>query len=137
MASWGRKPRRVVWLCAGEITAESMFQNSKSGPEEGSSANVRRQVHGGADPRSRSSPRSKETTLTVLRGRRLTIARAVGVAMFLLAAASFILGLLPSFEEFRTLSVYEDAGVREITRVNLAQLGLSVEFYACREGPTD
>jgi hypothetical protein len=114
-----------------------MFQNSKSGPEEGSSANVRRQVHGGADPRSRSSPRSKETTLTVLRGRRLTIARAVGVAMFLLAAASFILGLLPSFEEFRTLSVYEDAGVREITRVNLAQLGLSVEFYACREGPTD
>jgi len=50
--------------------------------------------------------------------------------MVLLAVAIFVLGLWPSFEEFRTLSVYEDAGVRQITRANLAQLGLSVEFYA-------
>ena len=50
--------------------------------------------------------------------------------MVLLAVAIFVLGLWPSFEEFRTLSVYEDARVREITRANLAQLGLSVEFYA-------
>jgi len=87
-------------------------------------------VPGGEEPGSQRPPRSEEPTPTVLRGRRLTMARAACVAMTLLAVALFVVGLSPAFEEFRTLSVYEDAGVRETTRANLAQLGLSVEFYA-------
>jgi peptidoglycan/LPS O-acetylase OafA/YrhL len=98
-------------------------------PEDGSTANDR-QVPAGDDLGSQRPPWPERSTPTVLRGRRLTIARAVCVAMTLLAVVLFVVGLLPSFEEFRTLSVYEGAAVREITRANLDRLGLSVEFYA-------
>jgi hypothetical protein len=98
-------------------------------PEEGSSANVRKSIVG-EDPGTQSPPRSEGSTPTVLRGRQLTIARTMCVAVTLLAIVVFVVGLWPSFNEFRTLSIYEDAAVREITRENLDQLGLSVEFYA-------
>jgi hypothetical protein len=89
-----------------------------------------RKVTVGRDPRPQSPARSEGPTRTALSGRRLTIARAACMAVALLAVTLFIVGLVPAFEEFRTLSVYENAGDREITRANLAQLGLSVEFYA-------
>jgi signal transduction histidine kinase len=66
---------------------------------------------------------------TVQGGRRLAIARAVWLAMSLLAVALFVAGLPLLYEEFRTLSI-SDAVDRGEVRANLARLRLSLGFYA-------
>ncbi len=65
-----------------------------------------------------------------LRGRWLAAARAVWVAAAAPVVALFIFGLPAYYEQFRTLSVIGDLAYREMARENLAQLGLSPEFYA-------
>jgi hypothetical protein len=81
-------------------------------------------------PRSQPPPRSEGPLPPVLRGRKLTLARAACVAVASCAVILYVAGLWPLFEELRTLSIYEDVGDREATRANLSRLGLSVEFYA-------
>jgi hypothetical protein len=66
---------------------------------------------------------------TTLHGRWLTIARTAWVAMASLAVALFVVGLPTSYRELRTLSIYNDVD-RDVARGNLAQLGLSSDFYA-------
>jgi hypothetical protein len=66
---------------------------------------------------------------TVPPARWLAIARAAGVAVTLLAVTFFLIGLPTFYDEYRTLSIY-DVGDRNEAYANLAQLGLSVDFYA-------
>ena len=66
---------------------------------------------------------------TTVRGRRLAAARVMWVVIASLAAALSVAGLPALYGEFRTLSFY-DPVVRDAVRTNLAELGLSVDFYA-------
>lgn len=65
----------------------------------------------------------------VLRGPRLAVARLVSAALAVSAAGVSIFGLPALYGEFRTLDNYDPA-VRDVVRANLADLGLSVGFYA-------
>jgi hypothetical protein len=64
---------------------------------------------------------------TILRGRGLTIARVAWATVTLLAVTLFLVSLPANYTGFRTL--YGGAE-RSVLRANLAQLGLSVDFYA-------
>ncbi len=64
-----------------------------------------------------------------LRGRRLVVARVTWAGLASAAAAISALGLPARYSEFRTLTDYSPA-IRDSVRVNLAELGLSVGFYA-------
>jgi hypothetical protein len=66
---------------------------------------------------------------TVLHGRRLAITRVVWVAVALLAVTLFVAGLPLLYGEFRTLRIYP-SDARDRVSAYLAQLGLSVDFYA-------
>jgi hypothetical protein len=69
--------------------------------------------------------------ITRLSGRNLAFARTVCVLLVLLSLALFVAGLPVLYDEFRTLSVFDDfAFDRSEVRDNLAQIGLSTEFYA-------
>jgi hypothetical protein len=65
----------------------------------------------------------------LLSGRRLVIAQAVWVILALLALALFAAGLPLLYDEVRTLSISDTVDRAEV-RANLAQLGLSLSFYA-------
>jgi len=65
----------------------------------------------------------------VLRGHRLAVARLVSAALAVSAAGISIIGSPALYGEFRTLNNY-DPDVRDVVRANLADLGLSVSFYA-------
>jgi signal transduction histidine kinase len=68
--------------------------------------------------------------LSILRlSRWIAIARAAWVIVTLLAVTLFIVGLPILYDEYHTLSIY-DEGDRNEAYANLAQLGLSVDFYA-------
>lgn len=73
------------------------------------------------------SPQTSHSLM--LKGRRLSVVRAVCVALGLLAIALFVAGLPAFYDDFRTLSVFDEATRNEI-RANLVHLGLSVDFYA-------
>jgi hypothetical protein len=64
-----------------------------------------------------------------LRGRSLTIARAACTTVTLPAVTLFLVSLPALYNGFRTLSAY-GPDERSVLRANLAQLGLSVDFYA-------
>jgi hypothetical protein len=64
---------------------------------------------------------------TILRGRRLTTARVAWTTVTLLAVTLFFVSLPALYKGFRTL--YGD-DAHSVLRANLAQLGLSVDFYA-------
>src|SRR5215208_3706932 len=66
---------------------------------------------------------------TILRGRWLTIARVAWTTVTLLAVTLFLVSLPALYNGFRTLSAY-GRDERSVLRGNLAQLGLSVDFYA-------
>jgi hypothetical protein len=66
---------------------------------------------------------------TISPGRGLAIARAAGVAVALLAVTLSVVGLPTLYGEYRSLSSF-DVGDRNEAYANLAQLGLSVDFYA-------
>ena len=106
-----------------------MLHTSKYGPEEDSSVNSRKVTAGESNHAESTSQHEKRATVA-LKGRRSRYGRAACGTVALLAVALFLVGLGPAFEEFRTLSVYENASDREITRTNLAHLGLSTGFYA-------
>ncbi len=70
-------------------------------------------------------------TTAGLSGRRLAIAWTVCVALVLLSLVLFVAGLPALYDEFRTLSVFDDLGIdRSEVHANLDQLGLSTDFYA-------
>jgi len=74
-------------------------------------------------------PASPETSAyTTLHGRRLTITRAVCVAVALLTVTLFVAGLPLLYDWFRTLYIH-DFGGRDALSAHLAQLGLSVDFF--------
>jgi hypothetical protein len=74
-------------------------------------------------------PAPPETSAyTTLHGRRLTITRAVCVAVALLTVTLFVAGLPLLYDWFRTLYIH-DFGGRDALSAHLAQLGLSVDFY--------
>ena len=82
------------------------------------------------------NPRPAEVAVTVedanrsvLRGRRLVVARVTCLAVAAVAATVSVLGLPARYAKFRALGDYEPA-VRDTVRSNLADLGLSVDFYA-------
>jgi hypothetical protein len=66
---------------------------------------------------------------TILRGRRLTIARVAWATVTLLAVTLFFVSLPALYNWHRTLQGYS-RDERSVLRANLAQLGLSVDFYA-------
>ena len=66
---------------------------------------------------------------TELRGRWLAAARVVWVVVASLAAVLSVAGLPSLYGAFRTLSVYP-SGVRGTVRANLAEIGISADFYA-------
>ena len=75
------------------------------------------------------SHRAQSQVPTILRGRWLTVARVVCTTVTLLAVTLFLVSLPALYNGFRTLSAYgRDA--RSVLRANLAQVGLSVDFYA-------
>jgi hypothetical protein len=65
----------------------------------------------------------------LLSGRRLAVARLVSMVLAASAAGVSILGLPALYAEFRTLE-YLDPAARAVVQDNLANLGLSVGFYA-------
>jgi hypothetical protein len=74
-------------------------------------------------------PAPPETSAyTTLHGRRLTITRAVCVAVALLTVTLFVAGLPLLYDWFRTLYIH-DFGGRDALSAHLAQLGLSVDFF--------
>jgi hypothetical protein len=66
---------------------------------------------------------------SVLRGRNLAVARVTWAVLASSAAALSVLGLPARYASFRALEDYPLA-VRGVVRDNLAELGLSVGFYA-------
>jgi hypothetical protein len=73
------------------------------------------------------SGRAQPQVPTILCGRWLTIARVVWTTVALLAVTLFLVSLPALYNGFRTL-YGRDA--RSVLRANLAQVGLSVDFYA-------
>jgi hypothetical protein len=74
-------------------------------------------------------PAPPETSAyTTLHGRRLTITRAVCVAVAVLTVTLFVAGLPLLYDWFRTLYIH-DFGGRDALSAHLAQLGLSVDFF--------
>jgi hypothetical protein len=72
-----------------------------------------------------------DPTFARLSGRRLAIARTVCVTLVLLTLALFVVGLPTLYNEYRTLSVFDDFGFdRSEVRANLDEIGLSTDFYA-------
>jgi hypothetical protein len=63
------------------------------------------------------------------RGHLTVIARIMWVAVTLMALAQVTTGLPGLYDKYRALSIYEPAE-RDVVRDNLAQIGLSVEFFA-------
>jgi len=66
---------------------------------------------------------------TILRGRWLAIAWAAWATVTLLAVTLFLVSLPANYDAYRTLPEY-GREERAVLRANLAQLGLSVDFYA-------
>ena len=66
---------------------------------------------------------------SVLRGRGLAVARVTWVVLASSAATISVIGLPARYAAFRALSDYDPA-VRGVVRANLAELGLTVGFYA-------
>ena len=75
------------------------------------------------------SHRAQSQVPTILRGRWLTVARVVCTTVTLLAVTLFLVSLPALYNGFRTLSAY-GRDTRSVLRANLAQFGLSVDFYA-------
>ena len=74
-------------------------------------------------------PAPPETSAyTTLHGRRLTITRAVCVAVALLTVTLFVAGLPLLYDWFRTVYIH-DLGGRDLLSAHLTQLGMSVDFY--------
>ena len=74
-------------------------------------------------------PAPPETSgYTTLHGRRLTITRAVCVAVALLTVTLFVAGLPLLYDWFRTVYIH-DLGSRDVLSAHLTQLGMSVDFY--------
>ena len=71
----------------------------------------------------------EDVPASVLYGHRLAAARVAWVAVALVATTMSVLGLPARYAKFRALRDYEPA-VRDTIRSNLADLGLSVGFYA-------
>src|SRR5919205_838423 len=71
--------------------------------------------------------RTQPQTSTILRGRWLTIARVAWTAVTSLAVTLFFVSLPALYNGFRTLYGGDE---HRVLRANLAQLGLSVDFYA-------
>jgi hypothetical protein len=78
--------------------------------------------------RVRSTPnRTQPQTSTVLHGRWLTVARVAWATVTIVAVTLFLISLPANYNGFRTLYGGDE---RSVLRANLAQLGLSVDFYA-------
>jgi len=75
------------------------------------------------------APARSGTPPIILRGRWLTASRVMWVAVASLTVTLFLAGLVPLYEELHGLSGYDGAD-RGAVRHNLAELGLSVGFYA-------
>jgi signal transduction histidine kinase len=73
---------------------------------------------------------SNALPVAVLRGRRGTAVRVVLVMVTVAAVTLFIAGLPGLYDGFHTLSIYDNAADRADVRANLAELNLSIEFYA-------
>ncbi|MFQ5857947.1 MAG: hypothetical protein ACE5LU_20265 [Anaerolineae bacterium] len=72
-------------------------------------------------------------THTQLHGRRLTTARAVWIALVVLALATWFASVPPSFDELRVPCTGEECDLLAITPQEanmLGEVGLSMEFYA-------
>ena len=75
------------------------------------------------------SPAAAGEQPPLLRGRRLVVARLASTVLAASAGGVSILGLPALYAEFRTLN-YLDPAARDVVHDNLADLGLSVGFYA-------
>jgi hypothetical protein len=74
-------------------------------------------------------PAPPETSeYTTLHGRRLTITRAVCVAVALLTVTLFVAGLPLLYDWFRTVYIH-DLGSRDVLSAHLTQLHMSIDFY--------
>jgi hypothetical protein len=66
-----------------------------------------------------------------LSGRSLAIAWTVCITLVLLSLVLFVAGLPTLYDDFRTLSVFDDFGIaRSEVRANLIKASLSTDFYA-------
>jgi hypothetical protein len=75
------------------------------------------------------SPAAAGEQPPLLSGRRLVVARLASTVLAASAGGVSILGLPALYAEFRTLN-YLDPAARDVVHDNLADLGLSVGFYA-------
>jgi hypothetical protein len=80
-------------------------------------------------PEPLSSAGSEGSGYSTLHGRRLAIARAVWVAVSLLAVTLFVAALPLLYDEYRSLRIYLPSD-RDAVYADLARLSLSVDFFA-------